>query len=196
MLGKHQADNAALAIAAWDKLKQLNWKLNDSALAESLANTQVPARMEILSSDPLLILDTAHNEASIDALAETLESYFPKRSKSILFACSRDKKAAEMIQRLCDTADRIILTQFQSNPRFTPVEKLRAIAEQAVGRRRQAGLRAPEILSTQDFSGAMELSRRAIAPGRPASDAVHVITGSFFIATEAKSYFASVGPIR
>ena len=196
MLGKHQADNAALAIAAWDKLKQLNWKLNDSALAESLANTQVPARMEILSSDPLLILDTAHNEASIDALAETLESYFPKRSKSILFACSRDKKAAEMIQRLCDTADRIILTQFQSNPRFTPVEKLLAIAEQAVGRRRQAGLRAPEILSTQDFLGAIELSRQAIAPGRPASDAVHVITGSFFIATEAKSYFASVGPIR
>ncbi|MFM8402290.1 MAG: glutamate ligase domain-containing protein, partial [Pirellula sp.] len=112
MLGKHQADNAAIAVATWDKLKELGWNLSDQAIAESLASTQVPARLEVLSNSPYWILDTAHNEASMDALVDTIETFFPKQPKSVIFACSKDKKASEMLDRLTKFADRIILTQY------------------------------------------------------------------------------------
>jgi dihydrofolate synthase/folylpolyglutamate synthase len=186
MLGKHQADNAAIAIAAWDKLRDLGWTLSDAALTDSLASTQVPARLEILSQSPHWILDTAHNEASIDALVEALESYFPETPKSVIFACSKDKKALEMLERLCKFVDRIILTQYRSNPRFTPVERLVQIAAECQKNR-------CEILAATDLQTALAMSRRPMACGALSQGAVHVITGSFFIAAEAKSYFALEG---
>jgi dihydrofolate synthase/folylpolyglutamate synthase len=141
-----------------------------------LASTQVPARLEILSQSPHWILDTAHNEASIDALVEALESFFPETPKSVIFACSKDKKALKMLELLCKFVDRIILTQYRSNPRFTPVERLVQIAAECQKNR-------CEILAATDLQTALALSQGA----------VHVITGSFFIAAEAKSYFALEG---
>lgn len=184
MLGKHQADNAAIALAAWGKLKQLGWDLTPESIVGSLAHTQVPARLEVLSNNPLWILDTAHNEASIDALCDALESYFPGRPKSVIFACSKDKKALEMLERLSGLANRMILTQFQSNPRFTPVEKLLEITTEINRKRIDLGLGTAEIQVANDLPQAVELCRR---PGQNANpETVHVITGSFFIAAEAK----------
>lgn len=199
MLGHHQAENAAIAIAAWQKLQQLGWKLGDAPLSESLAHTQVPARLEILSKQPFWILDTAHNEASIDALADALECYFPNHPKSVIFACSKDKKASEMLDRLCRIADRIILTQFHSNPRFTPVERLVEIAHETVRKIQfdQANSESKndghpcEILSAESLEKAIALSRNPIPKSSHSADVVQVITGSFFIAAEAKSVFTS-----
>lgn len=187
MLGQHQADNAAIAVATWDKLKELGWNLSDHALADSLASTQVPARLEVLSKSPYWILDTAHNEASMDALVDTLDTYFPEHPKSVIFACSKDKKASEMLDRLTKFADRIILTQYQSNPRFTPIEKLLSIAQ------RSAWTSRCEIRCAVDLKEALALSQEPFASGQLSKTALHIITGSFFIASEAKSHFALEG---
>ncbi|MCE2784247.1 MAG: bifunctional folylpolyglutamate synthase/dihydrofolate synthase [Pirellula sp.] len=197
MLGKHQSENAAIAMRAWRKLKQLGWDLQDRAIEESLAQTQVPARLEVLGLDPTWILDSAHNEASIDALVDALESYFPSRPKTILFACAKDKKAPEMLERLVASVDRIVLTQFRSNPRFTPVEKLLEIANSLVSKARRADQRAATILSCEDLPGALRLVGQSAELRGQTNDPsmVYVITGSFFIASEAKAYFASCGQI-
>ena len=197
MLGKHQSENAAIAMRAWRKLKQLGWDLQDRAIEESLAQTQVPARLEVLGLDPTWILDSAHNEASIDALVDALESYFPSRPKTILFACAKDKKAPEMLERLIASVDRIVLTQFRSNPRFTPVEKLLEITNSLVSKARRADQRAATILSCEDLPGALRLVGQSAQHRGQTNDPsmVYVITGSFFIASEAKAYFASCGQI-
>jgi dihydrofolate synthase/folylpolyglutamate synthase len=197
MLGKHQSENAAIAMKAWRKLKQLGWDLQDRAIEESLAQTQVPARLEVLGLDPTWILDSAHNEASIDALVDALESYFPSRPKTILFACAKDKKAPEMLERLIASVDRIVLTQFRSNPRFTPVEKLLEIANWLASKARRADQRAAKILSCEDLPGALRLVGQSAQHRGQTNDPsmVYVITGSFFIASEAKAYFASCGQI-
>jgi len=197
MLGKHQSENAAIALRAWRKLKQLGWDLQDRAIEESLAQTQVPARLEVLGLDPTWILDSAHNEASIDALVDALESYFPSRPKTVLFACAKDKKAPEMLERLVASVDRIVLTQFGSNPRFTPVEKLLEIANSLVSKARRADQRAATILSCEDLPGALRLVGQSAEHRGQTNDPsmVYVITGSFFIASEAKAYFASCGQI-
>jgi dihydrofolate synthase/folylpolyglutamate synthase len=197
MLGKHQSENAAIAMRAWRKLKQLGWDLQDRAIEESLAQTQVPARLEVLGLDSTWILDSAHNEASIDALVDALESYFPSRPKTILFACAKDKKAPEMLERLIASVDRIVLTQFRSNPRFTPVEKLLEIANSLASKARRADQHAAKILSCEDLPGALRLVGQSAQHRGQTNDPsmVYVITGSFFIASEAKAYFASCGQI-
>jgi folylpolyglutamate synthase/dihydropteroate synthase len=102
-----------------------------------------------------------------------------------------------MLERLVASVDRIVLTQFRSNPRFTPVEKLLEIANSLVSKARTADQRAATILSCEDLPGALRLvGQSAQHRGQTNGPSmVYVITGSFFIASEAKAYFASCGQI-
>ncbi len=177
MLGEHQADNGALAVAAWLQLRSQGWALPQSALEHALAETQVPARIEVVAWQPLTIIDAAHNEASIAALLETLETSFDADRRTIVFACSKDKKVAEMLRLLVGFADRLILTQYQSNPRYVPVERLERLAREAM----QNSLRRIDLFSAPEVGLALDFARRDRQP----RDLV-CVTGSFFIAAEAK----------
>ncbi len=181
MLGRHQADNAALAISAWLRLVQDGWKLPLSGLVRALGETQVPARVQVVRNEPRLILDSAHNEASIEATLSTLKDYFRPRRRTIVFACSKDKKYPEMLRSLLGYADRLIVTQYHSNPRFVPVEHLEAIAREA----QQSATRPVEILSSPHVDDAIAYALRTSEP----NDLV-CVTGSFFTAAEAKAYLA------
>ena len=108
MLGRHQGDNAALVIAAWQRLIVDGWELPINALEQSLSETQVPARVEIVHRSPTMIIDSAHNEASIHALLDTLHSYFDVDRRTIIFACSKDKKYREMLKEILPKCDRLI----------------------------------------------------------------------------------------
>jgi dihydrofolate synthase/folylpolyglutamate synthase len=177
MLGSHQGDNAALAVAAWLQLREQGWQLSESALVEALAETQVPARIESIAANPFTIIDSAHNEASIAALLETLSRSFDAERRTIIFACSKDKKVAEMLRLLVGFADRLIVTQYRCNPRFVPVEKLEQMAREETSRT----LRRIDLFSAPDISLAIEYARHDSRP----KDLL-CITGSFFIASEAK----------
>jgi len=166
-----------LAVAAWLQLRSQGWALPQSALEQALAETQVPARIEVVAWQPLTIIDAAHNEASIAALLETLETSFDADRRTIIFACSKDKKVAEMLRLLVGFADRLILTQYQSNPRYVPVERLERLAREAM----QNSLRRIDLFSAPEVTAAIEFARREPSP----RDLV-CVTGSFFIAAEAK----------
>jgi dihydrofolate synthase/folylpolyglutamate synthase len=178
MLGAHQADNASLAVAAYLRLKAAGWKLPDSALADALAETQVPARVEWVAAHPCTIIDAAHNEASIAALLDTLSQSFDADGRTIIFACSKDKKVAEMLRLIVGFADRLIVTQYRSNPRFVPVERLEYLAREEMAQQ----LRRIDLFSAPDVAMAIEYARR-----EPRPKDLLCVTGSFFTAAEAKS---------
>ena len=189
MIGAHQADNAALVVAAWMKLQALGWNLDDDALAQSLKETQVPARLEFIPNSPPWILDAGHNEASITALLDSLDAYFPNHQLSIVFACSKDKKFREMLELIVPKARRLVLTQFQSNPRFTPVEKLQSLTHEILDEPKYSNHKHPEVFSAPDLATALNYVQKnplATHDSKSTSELV-VITGSFFIAAEAKS---------
>jgi dihydrofolate synthase/folylpolyglutamate synthase len=189
MIGAHQADNAALVVAAWKKLQTIGWNLDDDALAESLKETQVPARLEFIANSPPWILDAGHNEASITALLDSLDAYFPNHPLSIVFACSKDKKYREMLELIAPKAHRLVLTQFQSNPRFTPVEKLQSLTHEILHASKSTKHQQPEVFSAPDLATALNYVQKnpiATQHSKSASELV-VITGSFFIAAEAKA---------
>jgi dihydrofolate synthase/folylpolyglutamate synthase len=178
MLGRHQADNAALAIATWSRLRQDGWALPEEALLQSLALTQVAARIECMPGKPRLILDAGHNEASIEALMQTLGECFLAQRRTLVFACSKDKKAREMLERMLPRCDRIILTQYHSNPRALQVEKLEAIARSIAS---PNDTELAEILTAPDVATAMDYAARTAIDGE-----LLCVTGSFFVAAEAR----------
>ena len=64
-------------MAVIERLRGLGWAIPEAAIRRGLAEVRCPARIEVLGERPILILDAAHNVASIEALVRTIGSSFP-----------------------------------------------------------------------------------------------------------------------
>lgn len=179
MAGQHQGENAAIAIAAWQRLQKLGWKIDNQAILDSLAETQISCRIEQVASHPTVVIDTAHNVASIEALINALQEHYSPAKRTIVFACSKDKEVTKMILQLMPAFDRIILTQFQNNPRVVPLENLEAIAKE-----HQSHFPKVEILSAPSSDVAL---RHAIESA--VDQELICVAGSFFLAAEIRPLF-------
>ncbi len=98
MLGNHQAANAAAAIAAIHQLRARGWSISDEAIRQGLLTARVPARIEQIQSSPAVILDVAHNLASLEALLAVLRESFSPRRRIAIFASSKDKDYTGMLK--------------------------------------------------------------------------------------------------
>jgi len=166
-LGRHQAENAAVAIAL---VEASGAKVTPRDVRQALRHVRLPGRVEIVRRRPWIIVDTAHNPVSARALAEAIRGL--KRRRTILvFGASADKDWAGMLRAL-PPADLRILTRARS-PRAASTEDL--------ARRTPAG----PAVRTRSVAEALAL---AFAVSRP-SDAI-VITGSFYVAGEALACLA------
>jgi dihydrofolate synthase/folylpolyglutamate synthase len=79
LLGEHQASNAAVALACVEQLQAHGLRIADAAVCRGLAEVYWPARLEVVRTRPLVVLDCAHNVASAQALADTMGSSFPEQ---------------------------------------------------------------------------------------------------------------------
>lgn len=162
LAGRHQGDNAAMAVCLAEVLGQYYLRLSRLTIPRGLQNAQWPCRLERVLDDPPVILDVAHNTAGAQRLADSVHNAV------LIIAIASDKDAAGMLGTLRPAAHRLILTQF-TGPRAYPVHDLAA---------RAAGLpheTAPTLAE-------------AIARGLDLASAEHplVITGSIFTAAEAR----------
>jgi len=124
--GEHQGANAAGVIAAIELLREVGMEIPDRAVQEGLAKVVWPARMELISRRPVVVLDCAHNVASARALVQTLGSSFPiAGEKHLVFASSNDKQIPEMLEILAPEFDHFHLTRYQSNPRSADPENIK-----------------------------------------------------------------------
>ena len=84
MFGKHQTENAALAIKAALLLgKEHSFKIGENHIREGLKKAYWPGRFELLSNDPLVVIDGAHNEEGVNALAEELKKRYSSKKKKL-----------------------------------------------------------------------------------------------------------------
>lgn len=124
MLGLHQATNAAIALAAIAELRHQGWCISSDAMRAGLSRAALPGRVEVRLGDPTVVLDTAHNPASAQALIESLsELPLPTRG-TLIVSISYDKDVAAVLRELVPHFQRIIVTQYQKNPRAVPVDQL------------------------------------------------------------------------
>ncbi len=182
VLGEHQAANASLAWAACDVLARQGTEIPAPARRAGVSTSHCPARIEVLRREPTVVIDTAHNTASIQALVKVLRESFPLRRRTLILAATREKDVAGMLHELVPEFDRIICTQYQSNPRQMPVDELARHARRIA----TAEGSLVEIVRTQSPQAAWQLAVRD-------SDADTLIcaTGSFFLAAEMKALLNS-----
>jgi dihydrofolate synthase / folylpolyglutamate synthase len=118
--GRHQRDNAALALAAMEIIEEKGFPANEVSIKKGLKNTHWSARLEVLHNNPLFVLDGAHNLAGISALCRALKKEFIYRRLILIFSALADKDYQGMLRKIAPLAQRIILVQLQSK-RAVPV---------------------------------------------------------------------------
>jgi len=172
LLGRHQGANAALALAAIVGLREAGWTVPDEAVRAGLVKVVWPARIELLARRPAVVVDGAHNRASVEALIETLQQSFSVRRRLAIFGTTRDKDVRGMLGPVLSGFDEVILTQYTNNPRAVPVEELAAAAAELGGR---------NYLICPTPQAAWDEATRLATPG----DLV-CITGSLFLAAQMR----------
>ena len=98
--GIYQVRNAVTAIEALRLLPTLGYAMTEESIIAGLASAQFPARFEVLSEHPPILLDGAHNRSGMDALAENMDVYYPGRPLLYLCGMLRDKNPEDALAPL------------------------------------------------------------------------------------------------
>jgi dihydrofolate synthase/folylpolyglutamate synthase len=128
LAGRHQADNAVVAVRVLETLAGAGDRVSASDVESGLRDVQWPARLERLErpGGPTWLLDAAHNPAGAVTLASYLRTVAPG-GVPILFAAMRDKDADSMLAALAPAATRFVMTR-PAVPRARAPEELASIA--------------------------------------------------------------------
>ncbi|MEX2598122.1 MAG: cyanophycin synthetase, partial [Dehalococcoidia bacterium] len=166
LLGAHQQENAALAVAA---LEALNVGISQQAVAEGLRSVQWDGRFQVLSQSPYIIVDGAHNAHSMARLCETVKEYLPSKPVTAVFGCSSDKNARPMVEELARLVDTAVVST-SHHPRALAIDVLR----------QEFALAGVECEAAPDVATALQQATAQAAP-----DGVVLVTGSLFVVAEA-----------
>ncbi|MFC3418291.1 bifunctional folylpolyglutamate synthase/dihydrofolate synthase [Salinicoccus hispanicus] len=113
MVGRHQKENASLAIAALLELhEQGKVVLDFNRMIHGVEETSWPGRIETVSDDPLIIIDGAHNRESMAALVETMERQYSDKEITVLFSAIEGKPLTDMLDTLGEIAGSFHVTDF------------------------------------------------------------------------------------
>jgi len=126
--GSHQAENAALVLAACELLNEKKADLALDDIKKGLRKNYWPGRLETVSSDPFIILDGAHNRAAADNLARFLATHLADRDLTLVIGILDDKPYRAMLKSLLPLASRVILTRAKIDRALDPL-RLMEVAE-------------------------------------------------------------------
>jgi dihydrofolate synthase/folylpolyglutamate synthase len=127
LLGHHQVINGAVAYAVVQVLKSQGVNIQDEAIQTGFHSVSWPGRFQILSREPLLVVDSAHNRDSALKLRIALDDYFPSQPVTLIFGASEDKDVSGMLIELLPRVSRLIVTK-ADHPRAADPEKVAQLA--------------------------------------------------------------------
>ncbi|KAB2338730.1 bifunctional folylpolyglutamate synthase/dihydrofolate synthase [Cytobacillus depressus] len=171
MAGKHQTENAALAVMAAEVLNKFYaFLIEDEHIYTGFQKAYWPGRFEIISLKPTIVIDGAHNEEGISALVSELNNRYKNNKISLIFTALADKKLDKMIMKLDAIADKITFVEF-NYPRAAQAESLFDMSKNS------------NKTFNKDWKSAIEENISA-----QKEDEVLVITGSLYFLSEMKPY--------
>jgi dihydrofolate synthase/folylpolyglutamate synthase len=174
--GKHQAINCGLALAMLDKLKTVGYKIDNDKASLGLSEVSLAGRMEMIWDDPRIMIDAAHNAASIKALIHAIGQNIPYDSMVVIFGCNSDKDVRGMLERLQYGADKVIFTRSNS-AKAVPPDELAEMYTEICGKMCQ---------TASSLGQALQLAKSAVS-----KEDLICITGSFYLIGQAKVRFQS-----
>ena len=170
LLGNHQVDNAALVLAACEILQKRGVNLSPDNIQAGLLKNRWPGRLEIVSDEPRIILDGAHNFIAARNLSRFLSANFAEGNITMVIGILDDKPYNAMLKCLLPAANRVILTRAKINRALEP-EKLEALAKKMV----------PQVTTISDVTQALKYAIETASP----KDII-CVAGSLYVVGEAK----------
>lgn len=127
LLGRHQTYNASLAVKAAEILSDKGFKICEQDLRKGLKDTRWPGRLEIVSREPVVIIDGAHNPEGAGVLKTALDDYFPGAPVTFIMGVLGGKDYLSMIRKVIPGCRRLY-TVTPDSPKALPAHKLANIA--------------------------------------------------------------------
>ena len=174
LLGLHQIENAGMAIALLDTFCQEDGRelASNDLLAQALEETSWPGRLEVVSRNPLMILDGAHNPHAIKALLATLQERFADYRKEILFTCIKTKALEDMLDLLGAMPDtELTLTHFDDS-RATDESVLKEAAKSR----------------NLSYQGWQDFLEQKLTDKKEEKQTVRIVTGSLYFLSQVRAY--------
>ncbi|UCH51088.1 MAG: bifunctional folylpolyglutamate synthase/dihydrofolate synthase [Chloroflexota bacterium] len=173
LLGEYQLENAATALAALEALVRLGAKISVQNIVQGFSQVSWPGRLQILSYEPTVLVDGAHNAYSMKKLVESVKNYFPHDKCLVILGTSCDKDIPGMARELRPLTENIIVTS-SSHPRAAPTSILvEEFAKQGI-----------KVDAIENITLALSRALAAIQ-----NTGLILVTGSLFVVAEAIDFF-------
>ena len=176
LMGRHQIDNAAVAVSSCEVLQRQGYAIPEEAIREGLLAANWPGRMEVVSQKPFILLDGAHNLAAISGLARYLKSTTDKKW-TLVIGILDDKPFEKMISALMPYCHQVIATRPTTSRALEP-DILANTATQ----------HGAKVTTAPTVAAAIE---KAVQNWRPGEGIC--VAGSLYVIGEAKSYLENQG---
>jgi dihydrofolate synthase / folylpolyglutamate synthase len=174
LAGPFQHENAAIAIAALEAMRAMGWNIDEDAIRRGLNSVCWPGRFDIVSRRPLVVLDCAHNELSIQALLDTIAIELGSEVKPrLVFGCQETKTWEQMAAMLAPRVGDVTLTMAKPKRPLAPENLAPVFSQYGVPNRIERDpLRAIEMVMAESTPEDMVL-----------------VTGSVYLIGEIYQYF-------
>jgi dihydrofolate synthase / folylpolyglutamate synthase len=173
LLGAHQVANAATAITVVEQLAKRGTPVSKEAVEQGLDSVQWPGRLEMVSRQPLVVVDGAHNADSAQKLAAALREEFVCRRLILVLGTSTDKDVEGIIAALGPVSSIAIATRSRHSRAADP-ERLTSELRRY----------CPDVRAAPDVPSALALATTLAAP----ADMI-CVTGSLFTVADARDYY-------
>lgn len=172
LIGAHQAENAAVALAAACALRQPGFPIPEEAMVRGLASVRWPCRLEVLATRPLLLADGAHNRDSARRLREALAGDLGAKGVIFIVGSSEDKDLRGLAEELSPLARAVIAVSARHPRAMAPAQVARAFTG--------LGL---DVTVGDSVGGAIDTAIAASG-----EDGVICLVGSLFVAAEGRAH--------
>ena len=172
LLGRFQGENITLSVLAAEKLQMLGIFLPEGSIEKGIANATNPGRMEIVSANPNILLDGAHNVDAIKALVESLTD-FSYNNLILILGILKDKDIKGMVKEIASLAGYVITTMPRNERACNPEKISELVAKYNAG---------CKIYTTRSIKEALSVAKRIAR-----SDNLICITGSLYTVGEARA---------
>lgn len=179
MNGAHQMKNAAAALMTLEVLRQYYALLvEDEDLNKAFERTQWPGRLELISREPRILLDGAHNPEGAEVLAAALKDVYAYRKLHIMIGMMPTKYHEGYLRHILPIVDTLIVTE----PDFHKKEDAHRLADKAEKVARELN-KAVEIVIEPKWQAALELLQR-----RTEKDDLGVVSGTLYLISDVRSW--------
>jgi len=174
MAGQHQIQNALVAIETVETLRDCGVTITQQALRDGLANVRWSGRLQVVSQNPRVVFDVAHNPDGVRALYQSLDTLYSDREITAVVAMCSDKQAHICVPQIASRATAFYAAESKAPPRWppTPATELAALAQ-------------PHCQNTQAHKSITQAIQTAISKATP--NTVILVCGSHYMMNEART---------